>query len=237
MTVSSLHNNPNGDGHALQFWEPRRALTLDAARRHSAFVRQARYVLIGFAVLLAAMLAWYFIQAPKPIPPTDNPEETVKMVNPVYKGRTSDGLPFRLTASDAVRFVKDPDEVKLSDPVLNFLRSDSVTESVIVAASGVYDSANQVLELNRDVNLETDDGYTCDTSHARVFVKGKRIEGDEPIACTGEFGVASGNAYEINDNYTEYVFKNGMKARIVPEKAEEALDTVSTVSQLRGIQE
>jgi lipopolysaccharide export system protein LptC len=238
MATTSLQNQntggPDGNGHALEFWEPRRALTLDAARRHSVFVRQARYGLIGFAVLLAGMLAWYFIQAPKTPPPLDNPEETVRMVNPVYKGRTSDGLPYRLTASDATRFIQNDDEVKLTNPVLNFLRTDGVAESLILASSGLYNSKTQVLELRQDVNLDTDNGYICNTGHARVFVKGKRIEGDEPIACSGNFGTAGGNAYEINDNYTEFVFKNGMTAQLIPAETEDLLEPDT---ELRGPQE
>ena len=223
MSTSSVQDSPGPDGHALQFWEPRRALTLDAARKHSIFVKRARYALIGFALLLAGMLAWYFFTAPPPIPPSDNPEETVKMVNPVYKGRTSDGLPYRLIASDAVRFVQNPDDVNLTDPVLNFLRKEGVEESLINAASGQYDSAQQILELRENVTLKTDNGYVCTSSHARVFVKGKRIEGDEPISCSGDFGVVSGQAFEINDNYSEFVFKNGMTGRIIPENADQVL--------------
>lgn len=220
MTTADLVNDDNSNGHALQYWEPRRALTLDAARRHSGFVRRARWVLMGFAALLVLMLGWYFIQSPKPPTQTDNPEETVKMVNPIYKGRTAEGLPYRIMADDAIRFINKPDEVRLSNPILNFLREDGLAESVIIAATGLYDSENQVLELNTDVNLDTDNGYKCKTGHARVFVDGKRIEGDLPISCTGDFGTAAGNAYEINDNYTEFVFKNGMTARLIPEKAD-----------------
>ncbi|NNC38493.1 MAG: LPS export ABC transporter periplasmic protein LptC [Acidimicrobiales bacterium] len=231
MSTTSVNDKPNGDGHALQYWEPRRALTLDAARRHSIFVRRARYLLLGFALLLVAMLIWYFINAPKPMTPTGNAEENVKMINPVYKGRTSDSLPYRINADEAVRYFARPDEVNLSNPVLNFLREEGAPESVIVAASGLYNNATQVLELRQEVQLNTDNGYQCQTSHARVFVKSKRIEGDEPISCSGEFGTVLGNAYEINDDYTEFVFKNGMTGHIIPDKTEDILSANETEPQ------
>jgi len=161
------------------------------------------------------------------MPSEDNPDETVKMIRPVYKGRTEDNLPYRITADEAVRFIQNPDETKLVNPVLNFLRSSGAKESIVLAASGLYNAETQVLELRTDVNLNTDDGTDCKTTHARIFVKAKRIEGDEPIDCTGGFGRAGGNAYEINDGYTELVFKQGMTAHIVPEKTPE----------LRGVQE
>jgi lipopolysaccharide export system protein LptC len=247
MTTSSA-DNTNGNGHAsskhapsrhaLAHWEPRHALSLDAARRHSSFIRNARLALMVFSGILLLILLWYFVSTPKPKPQEDNPDETVKMINPVYKGRTADNLPFRITADEAVRFLQNPDETKLVNPVLNFLRSGEVEESMVLALTGLYNSETQVLELRQDVNLKTDDGYDCKTSHARIFVKEKRIEGDEAISCTGRFGRVSGTAYEINDNYEEFVFKGGMTALIVPEKtANNNQIPTDTVTQLRGGQE
>ena len=233
MTTLSADNiaDENGrNGHALAFWEPRRALTLDAARRHSAFIRYARLVLIGFSGLLALLLLWYFINVPKPQQQPDNPDETVKFINPIYKGRTADGLPYRISADEAVRFIQTPDDTKLLNPVLNFLRERDAKESIVLALNGLYNAETQELVLRQDVHLQTDDGYDCKTSHARIFVKDKRIEGDEAIACSGSFGSAQGNAYEINDDYSEFVFKGGMTAVIIQEKTEE-------VSDLRGGQE
>ena len=228
MTTTSANNLHPQDHHAMDFWEPRRALTLDAARRHSSFIRMARYVLIGFAALLALTLLWYFINTPKTNEQPTNPDETVKMVSPIYKGRTGDGLPYRIVANEAVRFVQNPDEVNLTSPILNFLRNEGAKESKILALSGLYNSKDQVLELRKEVSLKTDNGNECKTSHGRIFVKNKRVEGNEAITCTGEFGIASGNAYEINDNYSEFIFKDGMTARLNPKSADEALRGPST---------
>ena len=232
-------NKNGGNGHALSkhalaHWEPRHVLSLDAAKRHSIFIRRARLVLMVFSGVLLLILLWYFISAPKPKPQEDNPDETVKMVNPVYKGRTADNLPFRITAAEAVRFLQTPDETKLLNPVLNFLRSGEVEESMVLALNGLYNSETQVLELNQDVHLKTDDGYDCQTSHARIFVKETRIEGDEAIACMGRFGRVAGSAYEINDNFAEFVFKGNMTALIIPEKADDMLKPKDTVTPLRG---
>lgn len=236
MTTSSVDNS-NSNGHALAYWEPRRALSLDAARRHSRFIRHARILLLSFAGILLLTLFWYFISTPKPAPPVDNPDETVKFVHPVYKGRTADGLPYRISSDTATRFIQNPDETKLVNPVLNFLRSGEAKESQVLALTGLYNAQSQILELHKNVRLKTDDGYDCKTNHARIFVKEKRIEGDEPIDCTGAFGRAGGQAYEINDDYKEFVFKGGMTARIIPEKADDALKGADTVAPLRGSQE
>lgn len=236
-SADSTDNKHGGNGHALAHWEPRHVLSLDAAKRHSAFIRNARLALMVFSGMLILTLLWFFVSAPKPKPQEDNPDESVKMINPVYKGRTADNLPFRITADEAVRFLQSPDETKLVNPVLNFLRSNEANESQVLALTGLYNSETQVLELRQDVHLKTDDGNDCNTSHARIFVKGKRIEGDEPIACTGKFGRVSGSAFEINDNYAEFMFKGGMTARIISENIDEGLVPTDTAAPLRGGQE
>ncbi|MCF6275962.1 MAG: LPS export ABC transporter periplasmic protein LptC [Robiginitomaculum sp.] len=240
MTNSADSMDGNGNAHsrhALAHWEPRHVLSLDAAQRHSTFIRYARLLLIAFSGVLLLTLLWYFISTPKSKPPEPNPDETVKFTHPVYKGRTVDGLPYRISADTATRFIQNPDETKLVNPVLNFLRSGEAKESQVLALTGLYNAETQVLELHQEVRLKTDDGYDCKTSHARVFVKGKRIEGDEPIDCVGAFGKAAGQAYEINDDYKEFVFKGGMTALIIPDKADEALSSGETIAPLRGGQE
>lgn len=219
MTTTFEQNGTEG----AEFWAPRRALTLDAARRHSASVKLVRRILMGCALALAATLVWYFMSAPETEPTTPSPDETVKMVNPIYKGRTADGLPYRITADSTVQYIQKPDEVQLTKPILNFLRNEGAEESQVFSDSGLYNRKDQILLLSQNVKLSTDDGYQCTTASSRIFVKGKRIDGVAPIACLGSFGQATGHAYEINDNYREFIFKNGMTALLVPNEADDML--------------
>ncbi len=200
----------HGASEALGLWEPRRTLTLEAARRHSGRVRLMRHGLIGLAVLLVLTLIWEFTRQGTNVFPPDNPSESVKMINPRYSGRTQDGLPYYLTAKEAVRMTADANTVELINPVLEFFREAGVDKSLVIAESGTYDDVEKILNLRTSVDLSTDDGNECKTTHARIFVKTKIVEGDEAISCIGNFGSVNGNAYEILDNYKTFVFKNGM---------------------------
>lgn len=202
--------NMSTDGHSL--WEPRRTLTLEAARRHSMRVRVMRILLICLALASVGALIWEFMRQPGTVFDEPVAGESVKMINPRYSGRTEDGLPFYLTAKEAVRPTINQETVELINPVLEFYRQSATSKSIVVAESGVYNDAEKILELRSSVDLNTDDGYSCQTTHARVYTQTKNIEGDEPITCTGDFGQVSGNAFEINDNYTTFIFKGGMKA-------------------------
>jgi len=207
--------NANVSHHAseaLGLWEPRRTLTLEAARRYSQRVRYMQVALLGLALLLVGVLIWEFTRRGPAVFPQDNPSESVKMINPRYSGRTSDGLPYYLTAKEAVRLTADANAVELKNPVLEFFREEGVGKSLVIAQTGTYDDVNKILNLRTAVDLNTDDGNDCKTTHARIYTRTKIIEGDEPISCTGNFGSVKGNAYEILDNYKTFVFKNSMSA-------------------------
>jgi len=199
---------------ALGLWEPKRTLTLEAARRHTQRIKILRKVLLGLAALLAIVLVFQFFEQGSTTFDNPNPTESVKMVSPRYSGRTSDGLPFYLTAETATRTMDRQNQVDLVKPVLEFIRTRGAASSFILSDTGIYDDMEKVLNLRTSVNLETDDGYFCQSTHSRIFAREKRIEGDEAIACKGNFGEVNGQAFEINDNYKEFIFKNGMDAII-----------------------
>ncbi|MEP3890804.1 MAG: LPS export ABC transporter periplasmic protein LptC [Hellea sp.] len=214
MNIAATSTGDRSASDALGLWEPKRTLTLEAARKHSARVKVMRYILLTLCAGLGAYLIYEFATQNKTPFITDNPTESVSMVNPRYSGRTEDGLPFYLTADTATRTLANRSEVALIKPVLEFIRETGSEPSLVVAETGTYDDVKKILNLRTAVDLNTDDGYNCKTTHARIFAKEKRIEGDERIECDGNFGIVNGNAYEINDNYKVFVFKSGMDAII-----------------------
>ena len=197
---------------ALGLWEPKRTLTLEAARRHSRTIILIRRAIYAFAGVLLLMLIWQFISQGPGLDIDDSPEESVRMVNPRYTGRTNDGLPFYLTSKEAIRTLARDNEVELINPVLEFYREAGAEKSLVIADKGTYDNVTKVLNLYTEVDLNTDDGNHCTTTHARIFTQTNTIEGDEPIQCEGDFGTVNGNAYEILESYTLFIFKNGMDA-------------------------
>lgn len=221
MSTDSSHKV----SEALGLWEPKRTLTLEAARRHSKRIKIIRWVLIVLAILLLLALVWQFTSQRAPTDIEVSPDESVKMINPRYSGRTDDGLPFFVTADEAVRRTANQKAVELVRPVLHFYRVEGAEESQIVAETGTYDDVEKILNLRNKVDLKTDDGTHCISTHARIFAQNKIVEGDEPIACTGNFGQVNGNAYEILENYTVFVFKNGMDALLDQDDRAPLLET------------
>ena len=203
-------------------WAPKRTLTLEAARAHSRRVRVFQIALLAIAAVLVAVLVWEFYTRQPTAIFEGEVDETVRMVSPRYTGRTSDGLPYTLTSNEARRVRGAPNELQLEVPLLNFYRLKGVDASTINAATGIYNDVEQTLDLRADVVLTTDDGNVCNTTHARILLDDKIVEGDEFIRCTGEFGVVEGNAYEIRDNYKTFIFKNGMTGLLEPDTSDDA---------------
>ncbi len=203
----------------LGLWEPKRTLTLEAASKHSKRIKVLRKLLVALSIIIMAGVVWQFINQPRGFDLVDNPDETVRMVNPKYSGRTTDGLPYYLTASEAVRNAASSTAVNLSVPVLKFYRVLGSEPSQVTALSGTYDDVDNILNLRDTVKLGTDDGYACETSHAKMFTKEKRLSGDEAIACTGSFGAVNGNSFTITQDYKVFTFADGMSATITRETA------------------
>ncbi|MEM9600208.1 MAG: LPS export ABC transporter periplasmic protein LptC [Pseudomonadota bacterium] len=221
---SSLPTRSHAASDALGLWEPKRTLTLEAARKHTQRIAFLRRALIAASVALSGLLVFYFATQSSDVVIADDPDTSVRMINPRYSGRTSDGLPFYLTSESATRQLENRNEVSLNLPVLEFIRTDGAESSFVEADSGTYDDVNKILDLRtnpdrpdggpQNVILETDDGYRCLTTHARIFAREKRIIGEEPIRCTGNFGTVTGQTYEIIDNYRTFIFKDGMTGLI-----------------------
>jgi hypothetical protein len=210
----------HGASEALGLWEPKRSLTLEAARRHTQMIVRLRKVLMALAGLMVIVLGVQFMGNSAATFDSPSATESVKMVGPRYSGRTADGLPFYLTADTATRTLARRDEVSLINPVLEFIRADGAASSFVMAETGTFDDINKELSLSGAVSLETDDGYSCQTTQAQIFAREKRIEGSEIISCSGAFGEVEGQAFEINDSYTEFVFKDGVGGTLYQDPAQ-----------------
>ena len=213
-TIATPSTGDHSVSEALGLWEPKRTLTLEMARKHSVRIKVLRRALMVLAAGLMALVAWQFASQPSGFDLADNPEDSVRMINPRYSGRTSDNLPYYLTASEAVRETARANAVKLAAPILEFYRAPGAAVSKVVSEEGVYNDIDKVLDLKGAVDLQTDDGYACQTSAARILARDKIIDGTSPIACEGSFGSVKGNSFAITDNYKNFVFKDGMSAQI-----------------------
>jgi lipopolysaccharide export system protein LptC len=129
---------------------------------------------------------------------TEPPQEVVvRMLNPRFQGRDEDGRAYVLTASAAVRDPREFQRVHLTDPALDLETADSRGPMKVRAKTGVYLEGQQLLTLEKDVQVDDPTGWRFTTQKARIDTKRDIITGDVPIQGVSATERISGNSYAI----------------------------------------
>lgn len=187
--------------------EPRRAVTLAAARRRTRLVRRLRFALWAAAALLAAALVGLIIMDRDPQVAAPQPEiddGAVRMANPRFTGRDAAGNAFVVTADQALRRPGEaPDLTDLENPALRIMpdgEGAKATPTEADALRGVYNNESKILRLEADVDLATDSGYRFKTSQAQVNLAERTAEGDQPVEVTGPVGRIKAQSWRFEDD-------------------------------------
>ena len=200
--------------HAIEMWEPRRAVSLKGARLRSATVRVLRVVFVvlaGLSVLLLAAPVIGNAFAPGRIAYRAS-ALSVTILNPRFEGRDAMGRPYVITADQARRRVEDPSVVDLVNPRLRDHAS-----SVVEAREGVFDRDSQVLDLVDDVRMTDAAGYDFKTEAARMIVRENRVEGRKALRGGGPLGEVRANSYEVLDDGDRIILRGKVWTRFQPE--------------------
>lgn len=214
--LDALKPAPHGN------WEPRRVLTLSAARRRTAFIRLLRFTFMAAAVAITLTVVIQLIlsglQAPSAPPEAVGTD--VRMINPRFSGRDENLTPYVLTADSAIRRRDSATGVAdLVNPRLAYdFLADDVDASSVLAETGSYDPTNRVLDLNTNVNFSTDAGYQFETSQARIHLRDERVVGEQPVLGTGPMGRIRADSFEIRESGDHVIFEGRVSARIVQDR-------------------
>ena len=152
------------------------------AARHSRMVRLLR-VAVPAAVILA-MTAIVFVSVFNPfrmlLPklPLDMGNLVVSgtkitMESPHLSGYSTDQRPYELWAKTATQDLTDPDHVDLNTLRAKVLMEDQTTVTMD-ARNGLFDSKQQLLDLHKDIFLQSSSGYEARLTQAFVDI-GKGI--------------------------------------------------------------
>jgi len=199
--------------HAIEMWEPRRAVSLKGARLRSSAVRVLRVVFVLLAALSVLLLAAPVIGnafAPGRIA-YRAPALSVTILNPRFEGRDAMGRPYVITADQARRRPDNPSVVDLVNPRLRDHAS-----SVVEAREGVFDRESQVLDLVDDVRMTDAAGYDFTTEAARMIVRESRVEGRTVLRGGGPLGEVRANSYEVLDDGDRIILRGQVWTRFQP---------------------
>jgi lipopolysaccharide export system protein LptC len=160
------------------------------ASRHSRMVRVLRVAVP--AAVIAAMAAIIAVSVFNPfrmlLPklPVDIGNLVVSgtkitMESPHLSGYTPDQRPYEVWAKTATQDVTAPDHVDLKSLRAKVLMGDQTTTVTLDARDGLMDTKQQVLELHKDIFLQSSSGYEARLSQALVDMGKGTVTSDEPV--------------------------------------------------------
>jgi lipopolysaccharide export system protein LptC len=179
---------------------------------HSRRVARLKFILpvIG-AALLMLVVAWPRL-APLwermrfAIPAIDLREaRELRMLNPRYAGTDRENRPFVITAAVGRQVPDRSDLMSLEQPRAE-MKMHNGAVVVLTAATGIYQSQTQLLDLFGDVTVTRDDATRFTSDTARVDVAHNTAQGDDPVEGHGPTGDIKAKGFRIFDNGGTIVF-------------------------------
>jgi lipopolysaccharide export system protein LptC len=160
------------------------------AARHSRMVRVLRVAVPAAVVLSMAAIVFTSVYNPfrmlLPKLPVDIGNLVVSgtkvtMETPHMAGYTPDQRPYEVWAKTATQDVADPDHVELKTLRAKVLMEDRTTTITLDARNGLMDTKQQLLDLRKDIFLQSSTGYEARLSQAFVDIGKGTVTSEEHV--------------------------------------------------------
>jgi lipopolysaccharide export system protein LptC len=175
------------------------------ATRHSRIVRVLRVAVPAAVILSMAAIVLVSVFNPfrmlLPKLPIDMENLVVSgtkitMESPHMSGYTPDRRPYEVWAKTATQDVTDPDHVELKTLRAKVLMEDQSTVT-LDALTGVMDTKQQLLDLHKDIYLQTTTGYEAWLSQAFVDMGKNTVTSEEHVDVKWADGTISSDKLRI----------------------------------------
>lgn len=193
-------------------WEPKRALSLRAARQRSRLIAALRrFFVAGAGASFAAVFVFMALYA---IEGGFNAgqyaaTEPLRMINPRFVGRTENGGPYQLSAELAERPPGENQPIELVAPVY---RTDAGT--IMSAPRGIYDELAKTVVFDGEVLFADRGGNRFTTPHMVVDLAKGTLTGRGGVTGAGPLGVIQADAYELRDSDRAMVLRGSVRGQI-----------------------
>ena len=161
-----------------------------AAARHSRMVRVLRIAVPAAVILALAAIVMVSVFNPfrmlLPKLPVDMSNLVVSgtkitMESPHLSGFSPDQRPYELWAKAAVQDLTDPDHLELKTLRAKVLMEDRTTTITLDARTGLFDTKAQLLDLRKDIFMQSSTGYEARLSQAFVDIGKGTVMSDEHV--------------------------------------------------------
>ena len=104
----------------------------------------------------------------------------ITMESPHLSGFTPDKRPYEMWAKTATQDITDPDHVELHTLRAKVLMEDQTTVTMD-ARTGLFDTKTQILDLRKDIFLQSSTGYEARLTHALVDTAQGTVTSEQPV--------------------------------------------------------
>jgi lipopolysaccharide export system protein LptC len=171
-------------------YDPGLEVRFAAAARHSRMVRMLRVAVPATVALAMAVIIFIAVVNPFRIVevaklPIDMSNLVVSgtkitMETPHLAGFSPDQRPYELWAKAAIQDLANPDQVELRTLRAKVMMEDKSTVTMD-ARTGFFDSKQQMLDLRKDIFLQSSTGYEARLSQAYVDINKGTVTSDEHV--------------------------------------------------------
>ena len=123
----------------------------------------------------------------------------ITMESPHMAGYTTDQRPYEVWAKTATQDVTDPDHLDLKTISAKLLAEDQSTITM-VARTGQMDTKQQLLNLQKDIFLQTSTGYEAQLSQAFIDMANGIVTSDEHVDVKLTNGTITSDRIKITGN-------------------------------------
>ena len=178
------------------------------AARHSRMVRALRVAVPAAVILAMTAIVAVSIFNPfrmlLPKLPVDMGNLVVSgtkitMESPHLSGYTPDQRPYEVWAKTATQDVTDPDHVDLSSLRAKVLLEDKTTTVTLDARNGLMNTKQQILDLHKDIFLQSSTGYEARLTQAVVDMGKGTVTSEEHVDVNLLSGTLSADKLRITE--------------------------------------
>jgi lipopolysaccharide export system protein LptC len=183
-----------------------RARAYAQARRHSARVRFYKWAIPLGTATAVALLVVITLAGPDgrlgglSLGPLSFSGTKITMESPRLTGFHKDTRPYEVTATSATQDVRKPHLIELNNMRARLVIDDNGTAARLEAASGMFDTQREQLELRQEVRVATDSGHAARLKSASIDFKAGTVISRDPVAVTLINGTIDAQGIEISDN-------------------------------------
>ncbi|QMW24341.1 LPS export ABC transporter periplasmic protein LptC [Sandaracinobacteroides saxicola] len=140
--------------------------------------------------------------------------ERMRIEQAMYRGETSDGKPFEISAADAVQKTSDTPVVMLK--TLRARVQDNEGPATVTAPAGLYDMDSDVVEVSGPVKLDSASGFALDSDTVQVNLRGRTVTTKKPVTGRLPMGTFAANSLYADIQGKRVVLEGNARLRIIP---------------------